>query len=156
MVKLDIPGFGFLELEHFVTDFSGTLSEDGKVLPGVIEKLNELSEKLKIHVLTSDTFGRAQQELKGVNCTLQILEGERHIFQKEQYVLDLGAEKVVALGNGNNDARMLKKAGVGIVVCLKEGCSVNALQASTIFIKSPIDAIDLLLKPKRLIATLRV
>jgi hypothetical protein len=37
MIKLNIPGFGILELEHFVTDFSGTLSEDGKVLPGMIE-----------------------------------------------------------------------------------------------------------------------
>lgn len=156
MIKLDIPEFGLLELEHFVTDFSGTLSEDGKVLPGVIEKLNELSEQLNIHVLTSDTFGRAQQELKGVNCILHILEGEGHIFQKEKYVLDLGTSSVAALGNGNNDARMLKAAILGISICLKEGCSIEALNASRILVRSPVDAIDLFLYPKRLIATLRV
>ena len=116
MIKLDIPGFGLLELEHFVTDFSGTLSEDGKVLPGVIEKLNELSEQLNIHVLTSDTFGRAQQELKGVNCILHILEGEGHTVQKEKYVFSiLETSRVVALGNGNNDARMFKAARLGII-----------------------------------------
>jgi soluble P-type ATPase len=156
MVSINIPGSGLLELEHFVTDFSGTLSEDGNVLPGITKKLNELSKKLKIHVLTSDTFGRAQQELKGVNCTLHILEGEGHIFQKEKYLLNLGAEKVVALGNGNNDTLMLRTARLGITVCLKEGCSVEALKSSMILVKSPIDAIDLLLHPKRLIATLRV
>lgn len=155
-MSIDIPGYGLLELEHFVTDFSGTLSEDGRVLPEVTKKLNELSKKLRIHVLTSDTFGRAQQELRGVNCTLHILEGEGHIFQKEKYVSDLGAEKVVAVGNGNNDTRMLGTARLGITVCLKEGCSVDALKSSTIFVKSPIDAIDLLLNPKKLIATLRV
>jgi soluble P-type ATPase len=156
MVKVEIPGYGPLELEHFLTDFSGTLSEDGVVLPGVREKLNELSSKLKIHVLTSDTFGRAEKELKGVNCILHVLKGEGHVFQKEKYVLNLGADGVVALGNGNNDTNMLRAAKLGICVCLKEGCSVEALTASKIFVLSPADAIDLLLYPKRLIATLRI
>jgi soluble P-type ATPase len=156
MIKLDIPGFGLLELEHFVTDFSGTLSEDGKVLPGVIEKLNKLSEHLNIHVLTSDTFGRAKQELKGAKCILHIIEGEGHIVQKEKYVSALGENRVAAMGNGNNDTRMLSAVRLGIIVCLKEGCSIEALNASRILVKSPIDAIDLFLYPKRLIATLRV
>lgn len=155
-MKVEIPGYGQLELEHFVTDFSGTLSEDGGVLPGVREKLNELSSKLKIHVLTSDTFGRAEKELEGVNCILQVLKGEGHAFQKEKYVQDLGPDTVVALGNGNNDVNMLRVAKLGIAVCLKEGCSVESLTASKIFVMSPIDAIDLFLYPKRLIATLRV
>ena len=46
MIQIDIQEFGILTLEHFVTDYSGTLSEDGRVLPGVKEKLNALSEKL--------------------------------------------------------------------------------------------------------------
>lgn len=156
MIKVEIPGSDIFEFEHFVTDFSGTLSEDGGVLPGVIEKLNELSSKLKIHVLTSDTFGRAEKELDGVNCTLHVLKGTGHVFQKEKYILDLGANGVVALGNGNNDINMLRAAKLGICVSLKEGCSVGALTASKILVMSPNDAIDLLLYPKRLIATLRV
>ncbi len=156
MIQIDIPEFGILKLEHFVTDYSGTLSEDGRVLPGVREKLNALSEKLKVHILTSDTFGMAKKELEGVNCTLHVLEGEGHTLQKERYVLSLGADGVVALGNGNNDAKMLKAAKVGISVCLKEGCSVDALTAAKIVVRLPIDAIDLLLNPKRIIATLRL
>ena len=156
MIRLEIPGSGFLELEHFVTDFSGTLSEDGALLPEIKDKLNELSGKLKIHVLTSDTFGRAKKELEGVNCTLHVLEGKGHTIQKEKYVINLGADKVVAFGNGNNDALMLMAARLGIAVCLREGCSKKAMEASQILVKSPTDAIDLLLLPKRLIATLRV
>jgi soluble P-type ATPase len=156
MIRVEIPGTEFLELEHFVTDFSGTLSEDGIMLLGVKEKLEELSKKIKIHVLTSDTFGRAKKELEGVNCTLHVLEGEGHTIQKEKYVINLGPDKVVAFGNGNNDVLMLRAARLGIAVCLKEGCSSKAIEASQILVKSPIDAIDLLLSPKRLIATLRV
>ena len=150
MIRLEIPGSGFLELEHFVTDFSGTLSEDGALLPEIKDKLNDLSGKLKIHVLTSDTFGRAKKELDGVNCTLHVLEGKGHTIQKEKYVINLGADKVVAFGNGNNDALMLMAARLGIAVCLREGCSRKAIEASQILVKSPIDAIDLLLLPKRL------
>ena len=155
MIKVEIPGYGLIELEHLVTDFSGTLSEDGKLIHGTREKLNKLSEKLKIHLLTSDTFGSAKKELEGINCSLHILKGDKHVSQKEKYVLSLGANTVVALGNGNNDVCMLRSATLGIAVCLREGCSIEALNASKIFVRSPIDAIELLLYPKRLIATLR-
>ncbi len=155
MVSIDVPGYGQFSLEHFVTDFSGTLSEDGILLKNVDEKLNLLADTLHIHVLSSDTFGKAREQLQGVRCTLHILEGADHTAQKERYVAQLGAERVVALGNGNNDVAMLRAAALGICVCLKEGCSVEALTASRILVASPLDAIDLLLFPKRLIATLR-
>jgi soluble P-type ATPase len=155
MISLNIPGYGDIDIEHFVTDYSGTLSEDGILLLGLKGKLNDLSEKLHIHVLTSDTFGKAREELNGVNCTLHVLEGTDHTGQKEKYILMLGSDRVVALGNGNNDIKMLKAARLGICVCLKEGCSIEALKVSQVFVKSPIDAIDLFLNSKRLIATLR-
>lgn len=156
MIRLEVPGSGLFEFEHFVTDFSGTLSEDGVLLSRVKEKLNELSAKLKLHVLTSDTFGLAREQLEGINCTINVLQGEGHTAQKERYVINLGAGKVAALGNGNNDVLMLKAARLGIAVCLKEGCSRAAIEASRIVVMSPIDAFDLFLSPKRLIATLRV
>jgi len=156
MIRLDIQGFGILELRHFVTDFSGTLAEDGVLLPGIKEKLNELSGHLTVHVITSDTFGRAREQLKGIACRVQVLEGERHLLQKETYIRALGEDGVAALGNGNNDAGMLKAARLGICVCMKEGCSVAALNASQILVHSPIDAIELLISPKRLTATLRM
>jgi len=156
MIRLDIQGFGILELRHFVSDFSGTLAEDGVLLPGIKEKLRELSEHLAVHVITSDTFAKAREELRGVTCRIQVLEGHQHLSQKETYIASLGSDTVVALGNGNNDTGMLRAARLGICVCLKEGCSVAALTASGILVRSPIDAIDLLLNPKRLTATLRM
>ncbi len=155
MISIDIPGNKSLNINHFVSDFSGTLSEDGALIPGIREKLNLLAEQIDVHVLTSDTFGKARTELEGIECTVHILEGSDHTGQKERYVLSLGAEKVVALGNVNNDARMLKAAGIGIAVCLREGCSTEALTAAQILVMSALDAVDLMLNPKRLIATLR-
>ncbi|RPI35105.1 MAG: ATPase P, partial [Nitrospiraceae bacterium] len=64
MLDIEIPGFGSVKLQHLVTDFTGTLSFDGRLVPGVMERLLSLSEFLNIHVLTSDTFGTAASELK--------------------------------------------------------------------------------------------
>jgi soluble P-type ATPase len=123
MFELEIPGFGKVELEYLVSDFTGTLSVDGKLIPGVEERLNKTSEFLKIYVLTADTFGRAEKELSGVNCEVIILQGADQDKQKEEFVKKLGAEKVIAFGNGNNDRRMLKAAKIGVCVLLDEGCS---------------------------------
>jgi soluble P-type ATPase len=155
MFEIDIPGFGLVRLEHLVTDFTGTLSVDGMLLPGIREQLRKISEFLRVHVVTADTFGKARGELEGVNCEFRLLHGEDHDVQKEDYVKKLGTERVVALGNGNNDRKMLKVVRVGIAVCLEEGCSKDALTSSDILVTSANDALDLLLAPKRLKATLR-
>lgn len=130
MFELDIPGFGFVRLEHLVSDFTGTLSVGGRLLPWVRERLNKIAEFLNVHIITADTFGKARAELEGIDCEIHILKGENHDIQKEEYVRMLGAERVIALGNGNNDRRMLKTAKIGIAVCLNEGCSVDAIKSA--------------------------
>ena len=66
----------------------------------------------------------------------------------------LGA-RTVAFGNGANDALMLRKARLGICVMHGEGASLQALLASDVLVASAEEALDLLLKPARLVATLR-
>ena len=155
MLEIDIPGFGLVRAEHLVSDFTGTLSLDGKLLFGIEERLHTLSEILKIHIVTSDTFVLARSELKGVKCTLHILSGVDHDLQKEDYVKKLGPEKVIAIGNGKNDSYMLRAARIGIAVSEGEGCAVDAIMAANIHVRSAVDGLDLLLNPKRLKATLR-
>jgi soluble P-type ATPase len=155
MFELDIPGFGHVHLEHLVSDFTGTLSVDGRLLPGVKERLNKIAEILKVHILTADTFGMAKAELEGIKCYIHILTGDNHDVQKKRYIADLRAESVIAFGNGNNDRLMLKTARIGIAVCLNEGCATDAVISANIMVTSTTDALDLLLHPKRLKATLR-
>jgi len=155
MIEIDIPGFGSVRLQHLVSDFTGTLSFNGKLIPGVQDMLNELAGSLSIHVLTSDTFGTAASELQGVRCQIHILKGEFHDLQKEEYVEKLGAASVVAFGNGNNDRKMLRAARIGIAVTEKEGSAVDILMAGDLHISGIINGLDLLLNTKRLKATLR-
>ena len=155
MFELDIPGFGQVRLIHWVTDFTGTLSVDGKLLPGVKDGLNFIAQMVEVHVLTADTFGRAKEELAGIDCRIHILSGDNVDKQKKEFVQQLGPDSVIALGNGNNDRLMLKIARLGIAVCLAEGCAQDAIAAADILVMSPIDAIKLLETPNRLKAILR-
>lgn len=155
MIEIDIPGFGLVELHHLVSDFTGTLSVDGRLLPGVKALLNKIAASLKVHIVTADTFGTARKELAKVSCDIKMLSGTDHDKQKEEFVEKLGIGGVVAMGNGNNDRRMLKAARIGIAVCLKEGCSADAAKAADILTTSAVDALELIRNTQRMKATLR-
>jgi soluble P-type ATPase len=155
MLEINVPGFGMVRLEYLVTDFSGTLSVDGKLLPGVREQLNALAQLLTVHIVTADTFGTVQREVKGIQGELKLLSLDDQDIQKEEYVKKLGADHVVAVGNGNNDRRMLRAARLGIAVIEGEGASSQAVMAATIVVRNIADAFNLLLNPTQCKATLR-
>jgi soluble P-type ATPase len=71
------------------------------------------------------------------------------------YIQHLGCGRVAAIGNGENDALMLKEAVVGIGILQAEGASTAALQAAAVVCTSVRDALNLFIKPARLKATLR-
>ena len=129
---------------------------DGRLLPGVKELLNNVARIVKLHVVTADTFATACTALEGVECSLTVLSGEVTDVQKERYVRELGAERVIAIGNGNNDRKMLAAARIGIAVIKGEGCSVNALISAEVAVKSIHDGLGLLFNPDRMKATLRI
>lgn len=155
MLDLTIPGFGRLELTDIVCDYNGTLAADGLLLEGVGERIRRLRSQLRVHVMTADTFGSAAVELLRLPCTLAVLEAGNQAEAKRDLVQALGAKHVVAIGNGRNDRMMLSAAALGIAVCGAEGVAAESLQASAVVVGNITDGLDLLLCPKRLLATLR-
>jgi soluble P-type ATPase len=85
---------------------------------------------------------------------LVIIEGEESEKGKFEFIKSLELEKTVAIGNGNNDKLILKEAALGIAVLGEEGLSVSATKNADVLVKNILDALDLFLKPKRLIATM--
>ena len=153
--KYDIPGWGILSVEYLVLDYNGTTAIDGKPIAGIFDRLAEISSELKVHIITADTFGSVRREI-GDLCQVHILTSGDHRQEKAEYVAGLGAERVVAIGNGRNDSEMLKRAALSIVLIQAEGAAISALKEADIAVCSISDALDLLLNPKRLVATLRV
>lgn len=155
MISIDIPGFGRLALAHLVLDYNGTLAVDGKLLPGVAETLSNLAASLRIHVITADTFGLAKAQLAKLPIDLTITPAEGQAEAKLQFVRELGADTVVAIGNGRNDRKMLRAAALGIALVQGEGGAAETLASADIVSTSALEALELLRNPKRLVATLR-
>jgi P-type E1-E2 ATPase len=155
MISIDIPGWGNLEVEYVLFDLNGTLTEDGKILPGVKERIQAISEWVKVYILTADTLATATETLRDLRVELVIIPGENSKRGKVDFLKTLRPEVTLAIGNGSNDQLMLQESALGIAVLQGEGMSRAAMENADIIVKDISDAFDLLLKPKRLIATLR-
>jgi soluble P-type ATPase len=155
MMIIEIPGYKSLEIKHIVCDYNGTIAIDGKLINGVRKIINDLSEKVDVHIITADTFGFVERELENVHCKLVKISSQNQAVSKLEYVLKLGKDKTICIGNGNNDRLMVKEAELGIALLQEEGTCIETLLVSDIVCKNIIDAFGYLMEPKRLIATLR-
>ncbi|HEX8959686.1 MAG TPA: HAD hydrolase family protein [Solirubrobacterales bacterium] len=156
MLEVEIPGRGPLRLAHLVLDVNGTIALDGVLLPGVADRLRDLGGSLAIHLLTADTHGRQAELDRALGLQATRLTTERsQVEQKAEHIRRLGADQVVAIGNGANDARMLREAALGIAVVGAEGAAVAALREADVVVTDVLAALDLLRNPRRLVATLR-
>jgi len=155
MISINIPGWGHMEIENIVLDLNGTIATDGEIPSEVKEKLNVLSDNVKVYILTADTQGTASDETSDMGVELLKVSHEDSTEVKLRVFESLDPTRTVAIGNGNNDRLILKEAALGIAVLGDEGLSASAIKNADIIVKNISDAFDLFLKPKRLIATLR-
>lgn len=151
-VDIPRPGRPPIRLKALVCDFTGTLSLDGKLLPGVAAALRLLAPRLRLIVATADTFGTARKALAGLPVELRPIKTGR---DKARLVAELGADQVAAIGNGRNDVAMARKAAISIAVIGPEGAAGVLVGAADVVVRDVRDALALLLHPLRLTATLR-
>ena len=152
MIRIDIPHRGSIELQHAVFDVNGTLAVDGTLITGVVERLRILGEQLTLHELTAGTHGNMAELERAAGFPFQIIASGK---EKLRYVEQLGPAGVIAFGNGMNDVGMLRLAAIGVAILAGEGVAIGALQAADVLASGPVEAIDLVLHPMRLVATLR-
>jgi len=155
MLKITIPGCGNFHINNLVLDFNGTLALDGILLEGIAERLHALAEILDVYVITSDTHGTVRDQLAGLPLSITILTSDDHSGEKASFVHKLGAESVIAIGNGSNDAAMLFAAGIGLAVIQREGASIETLNQADIIFTDIVYAFEAVHNPQRLIASLR-
>ncbi len=122
------------------------------LLEGVAERLARLVERLDVRLVSGDTFATldeiaAQLDLPAVRA--------RDGRAKLELLEELGRKRCVVVGNGTNDALALEAAALGIAVVGPEGASGAAVRAADVVCRSALEALDLLLEPRALVATLR-
>jgi len=143
-----------LEIDFILLDFEGTLASDRRVHPKAKDRINLLSKRTKIYILTKEEKILMEEVLKKVKAEIiYLMEGEAS-QQKLDLLRQLGASRTVAIGNGVDDVPMIEEAGLGISVMGKEGTFSEAMKKADIVFMNILDALDFLLKPLRQKATL--
>jgi len=152
---IDIPNVGVFSIENIVFDFNGTLASDGKVPPRIYRQILGLTQDLDIYIITADTFGTVEEIFDGTEVRVKVVSKENGSVDKRNFIRSLDQSKTIALGNGSNDALMLKESVISIAVLGNEGLSLKALENSDLMIKNINDFFEMMKEPKKLIATLR-
>ncbi|ABR47667.1 HAD family hydrolase [Alkaliphilus metalliredigens QYMF] len=155
MISVDIPGHGKIEIKNLVLDYNGTLAKDGILIPGVPELIEDLSHLVDLYVITADTFGSVEFEMKGLPITIIGIETKDEREAKLGLIQKLSSRVTASIGNGNNDAWMLEESRIGICIIGEEGCSMKAMNSANIIISDIKNALELFIYPNRLKATLR-
>lgn len=155
MIEILIPGYKTFRFQHLVLDVNGTIAKDGHLIDGTKELLAELRSRLDIHLITADTHGNQEAINRQLALAAIQIPAQNQAQAKADYVEALGADKIVAMGNGANDAAMIERAALGIAILGPEGAAGITLQKADVVVTDIRSALELLLYPKRLIATLR-
>lgn len=154
-IEVAIPGWKVLHLEHVLFDLNGTLACEGRIAPSTRERLIALGRRATLHVMSADTYGTLEREVAGLPVQLHRVEAGLGAAQKLTVLRQLGASVTAAMGNGHNDVEMLREAALAVAILGPEGVAVQALLVAHIVFASPDEALDALLQPRRLVATLR-
>jgi soluble P-type ATPase len=158
-LDVNIPGRGDFRLRHLVLDVNGTVAAGGQLIDGVRQTLHRLrAGSWQVHWITADTRGRqAALDAEMGWPAARVDAGDRagESGQKAAFVRALGADSVVAVGNGANDVGMLREAALAIAVVGPEGLALDALMAADVVAPDIHAALEMLADPSRLVATLR-
>lgn len=154
-MKLDIPGYECFEIQNIVLDLNGTLATDGKIPEGVRSKIADLLKHFRVIVTSADTHGNLLELAANLGIEAHPLKSDDASSEKQALIRKIGAQHTIAVGNGFNDSKMLEEAAIGICVIGQEGASRKALESADIVVNCIEDALDCVLKPKRMIANLR-
>ncbi len=155
-LTLKIPGRETLVLDGVLCDMNGTLTTDGRLTLKVGKSLTELTRQLKVYVMTADTFGTAAAVFAQLPVELVKMPPQTPgADAKLDFLKRLGPQTHAAIGNGYNDHLMLKAAAIGICIIGNEGAHSRSLQAADLAVTNTLQALNLFLQPKRLLAGLR-
>ena len=154
-MMIEIPAYKKLDLKYLVLDYNGTIALDGVIPEEVKLRLQQLADKLEIFVLTADTHGTAKKMCEGLPLKIMTFPSDTAMYEKQRIVRELGKEYCLTIGNGRNDILMCQEAELSIAIIATEGACSKLISETDICVTSIIDALDLLILQKRLIATLR-
>src|SRR4030042_5105200 len=146
MISIQRPGMENLDIHFVLLDFEGALAMDGRVHPKAKDKVNLLSKRATIYIMTKSNREKVEETLRKMKVEiLYVTEGDSS-QQKLSVLQRLGPHQTAVIGNGLDDARIMEQAGLGMWVIGKEGASPEAMAKGGVVVTNVLDALDFLLK----------
>lgn len=166
MISIEIPGREQpFRIWAVAVDYNGTIACDGMLIEGVADRVRALVDAgVEVHVLTADTYGTVEAQCAGLGAQVRPFAHAGAAVCKEEIVRGLAAAAgcepgagsgICAMGNGFNDMPMFQAADLRICVLDAEGAHPGLLAHADVVARGACEALDLVLKPNRLRATLR-
>lgn len=152
-MHLSIPGYDPFDIETIILDLNGTLTIDGKLIDGVKERIAALRERsMRLFLFSGDTQGNAADIARELELEVRVT---KDAAAKADEAKKLHPETAATIGNGRIDLELFQTVRLRILTLQAEGVHPETLLHSDVIVPSINDALDLFLKPKRLIATMR-
>ena len=157
MKEFIIPHYGKITIKNIIFDINGTIQFKGQIADDLVKKFQELKKSYKVYLVSADTRGNLKElaeKLEVSYIKINPIENSE-AEEKNRELIKLGKDVTVAVGNGNNDALMLKNSILGITVLGSEGATIKSILNSDVIVPDPISAINFLLDEKVILGTLR-
>ena len=156
VINIEIDGFGKIEAEYLVSDLNGTLAMFGEVSAETKKLIKQLKSKLKIFILSADTFNNGKKIADDLGVGFhKILGTKSQALEKCEFLQKLDPEKSIVMGNGRNDYMMFQKAKISFGIMGEEGINPQTLKEADLIVNRPENALKILLNPLALKAGLR-
>jgi soluble P-type ATPase len=153
-MKYNPVGVGEINLDTIILDLNGTLAVDGKLVEGVIGRINKLKELgFKLYLFTGDQRGTASQQAAELGIEIMFA---KTTAEKAECSKRCNFETTVAIGNARIDIGTFENSKIKIATLQKEGIHAAIINHVDIIIPSINDALDLLINPDSFNATMRL
>ncbi len=156
-IDIKIPWGEKYSINNVVFDLNGTLANDGKIAENTIDLLEKLARDAKMYIVTADTHNTAE-ELKdklGDLAEIIVLKSNDHAQEKARFVHTLGFRETVTVGNGANDLKMMEEGILSFGIIGGEGLYGPLLAKVDIVVQNVDHAIEMLINPMKIVATIR-
>lgn len=156
-IDIKVPWGEKYIIKNVVFDLNGTLANNGEIAGTTEELLKELAKHARIYIITADTHNTAESLKKKIGefTEIIVLQSDEHDLEKARFVHTLGFRETVTLGNGGNDLKMVQEGILSFGIMAGEGIYAPLLSKVDIVVHNIDHAIDMLINPMKIVATLR-
>jgi len=148
-----VPGVGAIEIDTLVVDSNGTLTINGEIVAGVMERIHRLqSLGVDVVMISSDQRGNARNIALSSGITYYEAANSR---EKEDVLLSLESRNVAAIGNARIDIGLFVQSIVSIATLQKEGIHKDIIDHVDVIVPCINDALDFFLDEDTFIATMK-